>query len=523
MDAAKATKRRTREENKAREAYERHLEELATAAAGDKATVVRNAGGGGSKDVALENLQISNGGEPLIADGQLLLAHGRRYGLLGRNGSGKSTLLRAIANRQVAGLHAGIQVLHVEQEVTGDDTTVIESVLGADGERTQLLAEETRLLSDTGGSAARLSEVYARLNEIDAYGAEARAAAILSGLSFDPEQQKRPTKSFSGGWRMRVALARALFIVPDLLLLDEPTNHLDLSAVLWLESVLVAWPNTLLIVSHARDFLNNVATDIIQLTGKPGKLVAWKGNYDAFCAAAAERDRCSAKRAEAEARKKKHLQAFLDKFGALLRQRAKLVQNRIARMEAHVDKVGVFDDPDYCFRFPEPPEVSPPIIGFHDVTFAYPGAAKPLFRDANFGFDCDSRVALVGANGVGKTTLLNLMNGVLVPQKGHVTRNHKCRIASFAQHHVDDLDMELTPLGYLQGCFPGTPMQALRNHLGSFGISDRLAVQTIFTLSGGQKSRVALAKVTFSNPHILLLDEPRCVVLRLPLFQWLVC
>ena len=249
LDAAKATKRRTREESKAREAYEKHLEELATAAAGDKATVVRNAGGGGSKDVALENLQISNGGafpctgmclvgltprisaagEPLIEDGSLLLAHGRRYGLLGRNGSGKSTLLRAIANRQVAGLHAGIQVLHVEQEVTGDDTTVIESVLAADGERTQLLAEEAKLLSDTGGSAARLSAVYARLNEIDAYGAEARAAAILSGLSFSPEQQKRPTKSFSGGWRMRVALARALFIVPDLLLLDEVRAYLLLS------------------------------------------------------------------------------------------------------------------------------------------------------------------------------------------------------------------------------------------------------------------------------------------------------
>ena len=508
LDAAKASKRRTREESKAREAYEKHLEELATAAAGDKATVVRNAGGGGSKDIALENLQISNGGEPLIADASLLLAHGRRYGLLGRNGSGKSTLLRAIANRQVAGLHSGIQVLHVEQEVTGDDTTVLDSVLAADGERTALLAEEAKLLSDTGGSADRLSAVYARLNEIDADSAPARAAAILSGLSFDPEQQKRPTKSFSGGWRMRVALARALFIVPDLLLLDEPTNHLDLSAVLWLESVLVTWPNTLLIVSHAREFLNNVATDIIQLSGRPGKLVAWKGNYDSFEAQKAERERCSTKRVEAEARKKKHLQAFLDKFGALLRQRAKLVQNRIARMEAHVDKVGVFDDPDYCFRFPEPAEVAPPIIGFHDVTFTYPGAARLIFRKANFAFDCDSRVALVGANGVGKTTLLNLMNGTLTPQEGHVTRNHKVRIASFAQHHVDDLDMELTPFGYLQGCFPGTPAQALRNHLGSFGISGTLAVQTIFTLSGGQKSRVALSKVTFSNPHILLLDEP---------------
>jgi ATP-binding cassette subfamily F protein 3 len=222
MDEAKATKRRTREEVKAREAYEKHLAELAAAAAGDKATVVRNAGAGGSRDITLENLVISNGGEVLVEDGSLTLAHGRRYGLIGRNGTGKSTLLRAIANRGVAGLSAATQVLHVEQEVTGDDTSVLESVLSADGERVALLAEEAKLLADASGAGSdRLSAVYARLLEIDAYTAEARAAAILAGLSFPPDAQQRPTKSFSGGWRMRVALARALFVVPDLLLLDE--------------------------------------------------------------------------------------------------------------------------------------------------------------------------------------------------------------------------------------------------------------------------------------------------------------
>ena len=519
---------------KQREAYERHLAELAASSAGDKACVLRNQGAGGSRDISLENLVVSNGGEPLIEDASLLLAHGRRYGLLGRNGSGKSTLLRSIASRQVAGLGANVQVLHgalshsqsvthspppgpdsprrltapraVEQEVTGDDTSVLQSVLEADAERSALLAEENKLLNDPAGGGARLTAVYARLNEIDAYSAEARAAAILSGLSFDAEAQRRPTKSFSGGWRMRVALARALFIVPDLLLLDEPTNHLDLSAVIWLENTLINWPNTLLVVSHARDFLNNVCTDIVQLSGR--KLTAWRGNYDAFEAQRMERLRCSEKRAEAETRKKKHMQAFLDKFGALLRQRAKLVQNRMARLEAHVDRVGVFDDPEFCFKFPEPTDVNPPIISFDDVTFAYPGSARTIFRGVSFGFDLNSRVALVGPNGVGKTTLLNLMNGTLAPVSGHVGRNQKVRIASFAQHHVDDLDMTLTPFGYLQGVYSGAPAQDLRNHLGAFGISGTLAVQTIFTLSGGQKSRVALAKITWGQPHILMLDEP---------------
>lgn len=304
----------------------------------------------------------------------------------------------------MSGLHANVQVLHVEQEIAGDDTSVLTSVLSADGERTALLAEEAKLLEDPAG-AARLPAVYARLAEIDAYTAESRAAAILAGLSFDPDAQQRPTSSFSGGWRMRVALARALFIVPDLLCLDEPTNHLDLSAVLWLEATLQVWPTTLLLVSHARDFLNkcvplrlgneslsshsdecscSVCTDIIHLHSR--RLTVYKGDYDAFEGARAERARCSEKKAEVAERKRKHMQAFLDKFGALLRQRAKLVQNRMARMEAQIDRVGVVDDPEYNFVFPDAGEVSPPILGFFDVTFQYPGAAKPIFRNSACAF-----------------------------------------------------------------------------------------------------------------------------------------
>jgi|APGre2960657444_1045066.scaffolds.fasta_scaffold01255_7 ATP-binding cassette subfamily F protein 3 len=447
----------------------------------------------------------------LPSDCSLTLAHGRRYGLSGRNGSGKSTLLRAIANRSVAGLPITTQVLHVEQEVSGDDTPVLQAVLLADGERAALLLEEAKLLSESSSKDStqdsnRLTAVYARLHEIDAYTAEARAAEILVGLSFTPEMQARPTKSFSGGWRMRVALARALFVVPDLLLLDEPTNHLDLEAVCWLEATLMKWPTTLLLVSHARDFLDNVCTDIVHLHNR--KITAWRGNYSSFEMQRAERQRCAGKRAEADERKRKHMQAFLDKFGALLRQRAKVVQGRMARLEAQIDRVGVEDDPEFCFVFPDPGAVAPPVIGFFDVTFSYPNAQRPVFKGVNFGFDLDSRIALVGRNGIGKTTLLNLMTGQLQATSGHVSRNAHCRVAAFSQHFVDQLDMTATPLSYMQSCYPGVLGQDLRNHLGAFGICGTLATQTIFTLSGGQKSRLALSKITWTKPHILLLDEP---------------
>ena len=477
QDASKVARKRTKEEQKAKADYDRHLAELATSSAGDSATVRRNAGLSGSRDVCLENLIITNGGVPLIEDCSLMLAHGRRYGFIGRNGAGKSTLLRAIAERQVAGLGAHIQVLHVAQEVTGDDTPVLQAVLAADGERTALLAEERALLADGSTAAsARLTGVYGRLQEIDADSAEARAATILAGLSFTPEMQGRPTRALSGGWRMRVALARALFVVPDLLLLDEPTNHLDLSAVIWLEATLAAWPNTLLLVSHARSFLDNVATDIVHLSQR--RLTAYRGNYSDFEAARAERARCTEKRVEADARKRKHMQMFLDKFGALLRQRAKLVQNRMARLESHIDKVGISDDPEYMIRFADPSEVAPPIIGFDDVSFVYPGASTAILKNVTFGFDMDSRVVLVGANGAGKSTLLNLITGQLQPTSGFVSRNPKVRIASFSQHHVDDLAMEMTPLSYLVSCFPGAPAQELRGHLGNFGVTQTLAVQT---------------------------------------------
>ncbi|ESR50067.1 hypothetical protein CICLE_v10033898mg, partial [Citrus x clementina] len=283
---------------------------------------------------------------------------------------------------------------------------------------------------------------------------------------------------------------------PDLLLLDEPTNHLDLHAVLWLESYLVKWPKTFIVVSHAREFLNTVVTDILHLHGQ--KLTAYKGNYDTFERTREEQIKNQVKAFESNERSRAHMQSFIDKF-RYNAKRASLVQSRIKALEqmGHVDEV-----------FPTPDDrPGPPIISFSDASFGYPGGPI-LFKNLNFGIDLDSRIAMVGPNGIGKSTILKLIAGELQPSSGTVFRSAKVRIAVFSQHHVDGLDLSSNPLLYMMRCFPGVPEQKLRAHLGSFGVTGNLALQPMYTLSGGQKSRVAFAKITFKKPHIILLDEP---------------
>jgi len=456
-----------------------------------------------SRDIKMENFDITYGKDTLLLNATVTLAFGRRYGLIGRNGTGKSSLLRAIAERQIAGIPGHVRILHVEQEVEGDDKSALEWVLECDRERTVLLIEEKKLMKEDPTSP-RLKKIYDRLQEIDAYSAESRAGVILFGLGFTEDMQKRPSKEYSGGWRMRIALARALFAKPDLLLLDEPTNHLDLFSCLWLEEYLNNWKGTILVVSHQREFLNGICTDVLHLNQK--KVDYYKGNYDSFESTRYERMLQQQRQFEAQQKQIKHVQGFVDRF-RFNAKRASLVQSRLKMLERMQVVEEVLQDPTLTIQFPDPDSLSPPVLQFQDVTFGY-SKENVLFKELNIGIDLESRVALVGPNGCGKSTLMNLLSGGLNPIDGRVLRNGKLKFAQFTQHFVDTLDLEISPLEHFMQTFPGVSIQSSRAHLGSFGLSGDIVLRTINTLSGGQKSRLVFSVLAYRNPHVLLMDEP---------------
>eukprot|EP00002_Diphylleia_rotans_P033358 TRINITY_DN7081_c0_g3_i1.p1 TRINITY_DN7081_c0_g3~~TRINITY_DN7081_c0_g3_i1.p1 ORF type:complete len:736 (-),score=189.25 TRINITY_DN7081_c0_g3_i1:125-2332(-) len=460
---------------------------------------------GAMRDIVFTNISMALGGLELMRDTNFTLVYGRKYGLVGRNGIGKTTLLKHIAAKEFPGIPRNLQILHIEQEVDGDEETVLQSVLCTDVERDALLEEEKELLASTAeqGQSERLKELYQRLDEIDASSAPARAASILAGLGFTTEDQQRKTKEFSGGWRMRVALARALFISPDILLLDEPTNHLDLHAVLWLEDYLLSWSKTLIIVSHAREFLNSVVTDILHFHDKTIK--RYKGNYDEYEQQRAEVLKSQLKAFETQERQKAHIQKFVDRF-RYNAKRASMVQSRI-KVLSKMTVTEVSLDPSFQFNFPNPEQIQAPVIQVIDVTFGY-SPERVLFRNLNLNVDLDSRIALVGPNGVGKSTLLSLIFGDFEPMNGIVLKNGHLRLGRFSQHFVDQINMSQTPLEMMQSSYPEVAVQLLRAHLGSMGVSGAMALQPIYSLSGGQKARVAFAKLAYSKPHIMLLDEP---------------
>jgi ATP-binding cassette subfamily F protein 3 len=454
--------------------------------------------------LTLNNITVRLGGNLILDRASASIPTGSHVGLVGRNGTGKSTLLKIIAGVNEADggsveTARGTRIGYVAQEAPGGDATPFETVLAADTERTRLLAELER-----SHDAHHVGEVHERLNAIEAHAAPARAARILAGLGFDEEAQHQPLSAFSGGWRMRVALAGLLFSNPDLLLLDEPSNHLDLEAVLWLESFLKTYRGTLLVVSHERDLLNNVVDHILHLQG--GKLTLYSGGYDSFERQRRERQALAeAQRTAQEARRQK-LQAYVDRwrYKAHTARQAQSRLKALARMEPIAESI---EDPSLVFDFPSPDTLKPPMIKLDGAAVGYT-AGKPILKRLNLRVDPDERMALLGRNGNGKTTLARLLSRQLPAMEGEMVASGKMRAGYFAQHQVEELDVDDTPLQHMMRQMPDAKPTAVRGQLGRFGFSGDKVEVKVKHLSGGERARLSLALITRDAPHMLILDEP---------------
>ncbi len=443
-------------------------------------------------------------GRLLFDRATVAIADGHRVGLVGRNGTGKSTLLRLI--RGDAAIDGGsIQVRNrarvgeVAQEAPGGDQPVLDTVLKADRERTELLAE-----AETASDPHRVAEIHTRLADIGAHAAPARAAAILSGLGFDHHAQSQPCDTFSGGWRMRIALAQALFAEPDLLLLDEPSNHLDIEARLWLADYLRTYRHTLLLVSHDRELLNAVCNRIVHID--QGKLVAYDGNYDSFERTRRERAERQAALQARQIAERKRIQAFVDRFRAKA-SKARQAQSRIKLLEKMEPIVPVAEETPVEFAFPGPDKLAPPLITMDRVAVGYvPG--KPVLRRLDLRIDMDDRIALLGQNGNGKSTFIRLLADRLRPQEGILRKSPRLRVGYFSQQQEEELDLDGTPFEHMRRLMPDATPTAVRAQLGRFMFSGARADQAVRSLSGGEKTRLLFALMTRDAPHILLLDEP---------------
>jgi ATP-binding cassette subfamily F protein 3 len=454
--------------------------------------------------LTITDLTYRIAGRTLLDAATARIPDGWKVGLVGRNGTGKSTLLGLILGElqpdageiEVSG---GERIGIVAQEAPGGDKTPIELVLEADSERAALLVEEAG-----GADADRVAQIHDRLNTIGAHAAPSRAAAILAGLGFDEDMQHRPLSSFSGGWRMRVALSAVLFSEPELLLLDEPTNHLDLEATAWLENYLRDYPHTLVIVSHDRSLLNAVPDHILHLDRN--KLTLYTGGYDAF----EERRSLRMAQSKAEAAKqdlrRAHLQAFVDRFRAKA-SKARQAQSRL-KMIAKMTPIAVLEDSaTISFDFPAPPELRPPLISIENGAVGYaPG--KPVLSHIDLRLDPDDRIALLGANGNGKSTLAKLFAGRLALETGRQHRSSKLSIGFFAQHQIEDLSPDETPFDHLARLIPKANPTEIRARLGRFGFGQDKAFVPVKALSGGERARLNFALITHDAPSLLIFDEP---------------
>ena len=455
--------------------------------------------------ITISGLTARIAGRLLIDDASLTLPSGFKAGLVGRNGAGKSTLFKIITGDMspeagTVNYPKGARIGQVAQEAPGTDEPLIEIVMAADKERAALMKE-----AETATDPHRIAEIQVRLADIDAYSAEARAASILAGLGFDDEAQKRPAKSFSGGWRMRVALAAVLFSEPDLLLLDEPTNYLDLEGTLWLEDYIKRYPHTVIIISHDRDLLNSAVNSIVHLDQK--KLTFYRGPYDQF-----ERQKAEAEELQTKARAKneaarKHLQSFIDRFKAKA-TKAKQAQSRVKALERMGTVAAVVHEHVAGFTFPDPEkEAASPIVHVEKGAVGYePG--KPILKNLNLRIDTDDRIALLGSNGNGKSTFAKFISGRLKAEAGRVTLAPNLKIGFFAQHQLDDLVPEQSAVDHVRKLMPLEPEAKVRSRVAQMGLPTEKMDTAAKDLSGGEKARLLMGLSAFHAPNLLILDEP---------------
>ena len=451
----------------------------------------------------INSLTVRLGGRAILDGASATIPPGGRIGLIGRNGAGKSTLMKVLvgeldADEGSVEMPKRTRLGYIAQEAPSGQTTPFEAVLAADAERTALLEEAEHCVDPN-----RLGDVHERLLAIDAYSAPSRAAIILTGLGFDEAMQAQPLDSFSGGWKMRVALAALLFSAPDVLLLDEPSNHLDLESTLWLENFLKSYPGTLLVISHERDLLNNVVDTILHLQG--GKLALYPGNYDAFEAQRAERAaQLAAAKASQDAQRAK-LQDYVARNSARA-STAKQAQSR-AKMLARMQPIAaLMEDPSLSFDFPSPKEMRPPLITLDLAAVGYND--KPILQRLNLRIDPDDRIALLGRNGNGKTTLARLLAAQLPALDGSMRASGQMTVGYFTQYQVEELAGGDTPLEHMTRAMPNATPGAVRGQLGRFGFSGGRATTKVGSLSGGERARLALALITRDAPNLLILDEP---------------
>jgi ATP-binding cassette, subfamily F, member 3 len=452
----------------------------------------------------LNGLTVRLGGRTILDRATAALPGKARVGLIGRNGAGKSTLMKVMIGELEAD-DGGIEIPkktrigYIAQEAPHGTTTPFEAVLAADTERAEMLAA-----SETENDPDALSHIHERLIAIDAYTAPARASRILVGLGFDEEMQGRPLDSFSGGWKMRVALASLLFSEPDLLLLDEPSNHLDLEATLWLESFLKSYPAMMVVISHERDLLNNVVDHILHLEN--GQTTLYTGGYDSFERQRAERAaQLAAAKASQDAQRAK-LQDYIARNSARA-STAKQAQSRAKALARMQPIAAMAEDPSLSFDFPSPDELKPPLVTLDLASVGY-SAGNPILQRLNLRLDPDDRIALLGRNGNGKTTLARLLAAQLAPMDGAMNASGKMRVGYFTQYQVEELDGGDTPLEHMTRAMKGASPGAVRGQLGRFGFSGQKATTQVGKLSGGERARLALALITRDAPHMLILDEP---------------